>query len=89
MLLKKLIKVSLTSLSVITLAACTTSAPRNVQGLRQVTGSSLIGSMGKTLQDQNNIDITVARNCGGNVYTPAECDRHTVASQARRKELLQ
>ena len=85
----KLIKVSLIFLGASIVVGCTTSVPGNVQGLRQVTGSSLIGSMGKTLQDQNKIDTTVARNCGGNVYTPAECDTHTAASQARRKELLQ
>lgn len=39
-------------------------------------GNSLIGARGKTAEDQMKIDRTVARGCGGMVYSKAECARH-------------
>ncbi|MER9901587.1 hypothetical protein [Mesorhizobium sp. M0130] len=50
-------------------------------------GSSLPGAQGKTVEDQNRIDHTVAPGCAIALYRPAECDRHTKASAARRAEL--
>ncbi|MER8540228.1 hypothetical protein NKH17_12315 [Mesorhizobium sp. M1334] len=50
-------------------------------------GNSLAGAQGKTVEDQNRIDHTVAPGCAIALYRPAECDRHTKASAARRAEL--
>jgi hypothetical protein len=50
-------------------------------------GSSLAGAQGKTVADQNKIDKTMAPGCAVDLYTPAECDRHTKASAERRAEL--
>ncbi|MDG4895538.1 hypothetical protein P9272_18370 [Mesorhizobium sp. WSM4976] len=55
--------------------------------LRSALGNSLAGAQGKTLADQNRIDRTMAPGCAIGLYTPAECDRHTKASAARRGEL--
>ena len=70
-----------------TLAACTTSGASGVPALRSAIGSSLAGAQGKTVADQNRIDKTMAPGCAISLYTPAECDRHTKASAARRAEL--
>ncbi|RUV44589.1 MAG: hypothetical protein E5X45_00880 [Mesorhizobium sp.] len=70
-----------------TLAACTTSAVSGAPALRSAIGSSLAGAQGKTIADQNKIDRTMAPSCAIGLYTPAECDRHTRASAARRSEL--
>ncbi|MER9665571.1 hypothetical protein [Mesorhizobium sp. M0203] len=50
-------------------------------------GNSLAGAQGKTVEDQNRIDRTMAPGCAIALYKPAECDRHTTASAARRAEL--
>ncbi len=50
-------------------------------------GSSLAGAQGKTAEDQNRIDRTMAPGCAIGLYKPAECDRHTKASAERRAEL--
>ncbi|TPM19759.1 hypothetical protein [Mesorhizobium sp. B2-3-6] len=55
--------------------------------LRSALGNSLAGAQGKTIADQNKIDRTMAPGCAVKFYTPAECDRHTKASAARRAEL--
>ncbi|MDG4908707.1 hypothetical protein P9228_19975 [Mesorhizobium sp. WSM4898] len=70
-----------------TLAACTTSGVNGVPALRSAIGNSLAGAQGKTVADQNKIDKTMAPGCALGLYTPAECDRHTRASAARRSEL--
>lgn len=70
-----------------TLAGCTTSGVNGVPALRLALGNSLAGAQGKTLADQNKIDKTMAPGCAVKLYTPAECDRHTKASAARRAEL--
>ena len=69
------------------LAACGTSGVSGVPALRLAIGSSLAGAQGKTVADQNKIDKTMALGCAVGLYTPAECDRHTKASAARRAEL--
>jgi len=69
------------------LAGCGTSGVSGVPALRSAIGSSLAGAEGKTLADQNKIDETMASGCAVKFYTPAECDRHTKASAARRGEL--
>lgn len=56
-------------------------------GLKSVLGDDLAGAKGKTIQDQNKIDRNMARGCAAGVYSPAACDRHTVASAERRAEL--
>lgn len=57
-------------------AACTTSAPSSVNGLRRVVGTDLIGARGATDGDQRKIDRTVAGICAGKVWTRDECRRH-------------
>jgi len=47
----------------------------------------LAGAKGKTVEDQNKIDRTMAPGCAIKLYTRAECDLHTKASAARRAEL--
>ncbi|WP_246681930.1 hypothetical protein [Mesorhizobium sp. B2-6-3] len=69
------------------LAGCGTSGVSGVPALRAAIGSSLAGAKGKTVEDQNRIDRTVAPGCAVEFYTPAECDRHTKASAERRAEL--
>jgi hypothetical protein len=58
-----------------------------VPALRSALGNSLAGAQGKTAEDQNRIDRTMAPGCSIGLYTPAECDRHTKASAERRAEL--
>lgn len=50
-------------------------------------GSALPGAQGKTLADQDKIDETVARGCGGGAYRKAACKNHSQASEQRRAEL--
>ncbi|WP_246671824.1 hypothetical protein [Mesorhizobium sp. B2-3-10] len=69
------------------LAGCGTSGVNGVPALRAAIGTSLAGAQGKTVADQNKIDRTMAPGCAVKLSTPAECDRHTVASAARRQEL--
>ena len=64
------------------LAGCSTtsgvSASRDVQvqSIRNAVGTDLIGTEGKTPQDQNNIDNTIAGLCGSGAYRPSECAQH-------------
>lgn len=51
-------------------------------------GNKLPGTQGLTLDDQDNIDDTVARGCAIEVYKRSACAEHTNASLKRRKELL-
>ncbi|RWC47946.1 MAG: hypothetical protein EOS55_13855 [Mesorhizobium sp.] len=69
------------------LAGCGTSGVSGAQPLRLALGSSLAGAKGKSIEDQNKIDRTMAPGCAIKLYTTAECDRHTKASAARRAEL--
>ena len=71
----------------LTQVACTTSGVNGVPALRSALGNSLAGAQGKTVQDQNKIDKTMAPGCAIGLYTGAECDRHTKASADRRGEL--
>ncbi|WP_457662862.1 hypothetical protein [Sinorhizobium medicae] len=48
-------------------AACGTSAPANVAGLRRVVGTDLIGARGATPADQRKIDRTVVGICAAAV----------------------
>ncbi|WP_234907734.1 hypothetical protein [Ensifer canadensis] len=57
-------------------AACGTSAPASVLGLRRVVGTDLVGARGATPADQRKIDRTVVGLCAGGVWTNAECARH-------------
>jgi hypothetical protein len=50
-------------------------------------GNGLAGAEGKTVEDQNRIDRTMAPGCALKLYTAAECDRHSKASAQRRAEL--
>ncbi|MER9471108.1 hypothetical protein [Mesorhizobium sp. M0520] len=47
----------------------------------------MAGAEGKTVEDQNRIDRTMAPGCAIGLYKPGECDRHSKASGARRTEL--
>lgn len=64
------------------LAGCGTTQSINagqsdvVRGARGIVGTALIGAEGKTAQDQDKINETVARLCGTGVYTKSECARH-------------
>lgn len=66
----------MTAAFILTAAACTTSQPGNVAGLRRVVGTDLIGARGATDGDQRKIDRTVAGICAGKVWTRDECRRH-------------
>ncbi|WP_244512709.1 hypothetical protein [Ensifer sp. LC163] len=57
-------------------AACGSSAPASVDGLRRVVGTDLVGARGATQADQRKIDRTVVGLCAGGVWTNAECLRH-------------
>lgn len=78
-MLKKLL---LASALAVSLAGCgtthTISAGQNdiVRGTRGIVGTALINAEGKTAQDQDRIDETVARLCVTGVYTKSECARH-------------
>ena len=61
---------------VLTRAACTTSAPTSVAGLRRVVGTDLIGTRGATPTDQRKIDRTIVGICAADVWTREECARH-------------
>lgn len=51
-------------------------------GLKGVVGTQLAGAIGRTEADQLKIDRTVARLCGGSVWSKAECAEHTRAVRA-------
>lgn len=72
----------------IALAACGTSerAPVNSRELSVVV-NSLPGTQGKTLQDQRNIDRSVAGSCSVGLLSPSQCDLQTKASAERKAEL--
>lgn len=57
-------------------AACGTTAPASVPGLRRVVGTDLIGARGATPADQRKINRTVVGICAASVWTPDECERH-------------
>lgn len=58
------------------LTGCGTSAPANVDGLRRVVGTDLVGARGATPADQRKIDRTVVGICAAAIWTKAECARH-------------
>ena len=72
-----LTKLAALTISVLTLAACTTSQPANVAGLRRVVGTDLVGARGATDLDQRKIDRTVAGICAvKGIWTRDECTAH-------------
>lgn len=79
-------KVAAALLTVLTLGACMTSPPADVPGLTEAIGTSLPGAKGLTIDDQNRIDIHVARACKSGVYSKTLCDQHTKASKERRTQ---
>lgn len=70
-------------------AQCSTiSTPASVDGVkRTVTLDRLATARGKTADDQDRIDETMARGCAVGLATPSSCARHTRASDDRRREL--
>lgn len=60
-------------------AACTTSPPASVAGLRRVVGTDLIGAKGMDPANQRKIDRTVAGICAAEVWTRDECAEHGAA----------
>ncbi len=80
--------VVLTTTLAIGLAGCTTSgrAPVNSSNLAGLV-DPLPGTKGKTLEDQRNIDRSVAVGCSTKVLKPAQCDLQTRASAERKVEL--
>lgn len=75
--------------SVSALAACGASNPASVRGLDRAVGQELPGAQGRTLEDQDRIDDTVARGCASGVFRQADCARHSGASAERRRELVE
>lgn len=71
-----LIKLAVISTVALTAAGCTTMQPANVDGLRRVVGTDLIGARGATPADQRKIDRTVVGICAGKVWTKEECTAH-------------
>jgi len=62
----------------LTAAACTTSQPASVAGLRRVVGTDLIGAKGATPVDQRKIDRTVAGICAvKGIWSRNECMEHS------------
>lgn len=63
---------------IVLVAGCTTSKIEAIDtsGLRKVVGTDLIGTQGKTTEDQAGIDATAAGLCGAKVWTRSECARH-------------
>jgi hypothetical protein len=74
----------------LTVAGCTTSKQGSagkedfVKTTRAVVGTSLIGARGETPRDQDKIDDTVAGICAVRAFTPAECERHSKETQAKK-----
>ena len=71
--------------SAMALAGCGISGPVSVPGLTDVVGSDLAGAQGLTLEDQDKIDITMARLCAARAIPRQACDLHTPASAERRQ----
>lgn len=69
------------------LAACGISGPASVSGLSRAVGDDLPGAQGKAVEDQDKIDLTMARLCRNRIVPREACDAHTVASAERRWEL--
>lgn len=69
---------------VLQVAACTTSTPVSVDGLKRTVGTSLPGARGLDISDQDKIDETVARLCATKVFNDIDCQRHSAASKERR-----
>lgn len=65
-------------------AACSTLQPANVDGVRRAIGQELPGAQGRTLEDQDRIDDTVARGCAAGIFPVELCNLHTKASADRR-----
>ncbi|MGU3575628.1 hypothetical protein ACLBWZ_08845 [Brucellaceae bacterium C25G] len=74
-LAKPLVLLSL-MMSVLSLVACGHSAPANVNGVRSVLGTDLMGARGATDADQRKIDRTIVRGCAGGVWSKDECAKH-------------
>ncbi|MGU3577267.1 hypothetical protein ACLBWZ_17290 [Brucellaceae bacterium C25G] len=58
------------------LAGCGHSAPVNVNGVRNVLGSDLMGARGASDADQRKIDRTIVRGCASGVWSKDECAKH-------------
>lgn len=71
--------------SAMLVAGCSTPPPANVDDVRRVVGTSLIGAAGATAADQDAIDETVAGLCGGRIWTRRECREHDEAARSRRR----
>jgi hypothetical protein len=79
-------KLLLTTTIVAVLAGCGPTPPANVAALRRVTGTDLIGTIGATPTDQDNINRTVIRFGAAGIYTKAELARHEAALQAAQNK---
>lgn len=71
-----LTKLGLLMTAALMAAGCSTSRPANVDGLRRVVGTDLVGARGATPADQRKIDRTVAGICAGGVWSRDECSAH-------------
>lgn len=76
------IKLSLIAVSAFAMAGCMSSQQvsatkdKQVQTVRRVVGTSLVGARGRTQADQDAIDTTATRLCAVRAWTAAECAKH-------------
>lgn len=69
------------------LAGCGAPGAVDVSNVRQAVGDSLPTTQGKTVRDQNKIDVVMSGLCATLVFSKAICEAHDTASTARRAEL--
>lgn len=58
------------------MAGCGTTRPASVEGLKKIVGDDLVGTIGATEKDQNNINRSVVRYCEVDLLTRSQCARH-------------
>lgn len=56
--------------------AVSATKDKQVQTVRRVVGTSLVGAHGRTKADQDAIDTTATRLCAVRAWTAAECAKH-------------
>lgn len=86
--LRKPLSLACAIVSIALLTGCAgTSKQVAAPPLQAILGDKLPGAQGLTAEDQDAIDITVARACAAEGYARASCARHNAASAERREEL--
>lgn len=54
-----------------------------IETARDIVGTSLVGTKGKTPEDQLNIELTVSGLCSTGVWQKSECLEHELSQAAR------